>query len=441
MSSTEPIEGFLQAQEAEGHHDSRGQFTIAAEEAWRKLGRSQLPPLPEAWILPVVQAANRAGCARMNVRLGRSLTRVLLQGGWRWSFAELEAALLGAPVADSPLQSLAVALRALLTGPRASTVCLITPMGEQLSWDGERLIVSPDSTSPGEQTSLTVAHSAGGRRLPGFGRSEDAAVIAGLQSTLAVYAVASAVPVWCDRRLISGLERSVEQPGRRILAYLPVWRDDLPAFSFPVPSRWRPLKWSDETSFALSSPQAEVSGISAAVAVLSVAVSQRESTGGALELAQTRKSCLLWVRDGVIVGSKALPLSGALDLRIFASAQGLPTDLSDLNLRQDKALLQRQRSVGTLVANVVQRLRDEGDGDAFRVEGLTSRFMPLLAAGVVVTSIFNPLGAMALAGLGSMTALGWRNSQHGATGRMDLQLERELNILPRKLRTALDTRD
>lgn len=445
MSWPEPIEGFLEERQAEGQHDSRGEFTLSGEEAWRKLGRGQLPPHPEAWILPLVQAANRACCSKMLVRLGRRSTRVALEGEWSWSLPDLEGALLGAPRPESPLHSLAAGLRALLTGPRAGSLLLSSPGGERLRWNGERLVAAPGSRSSSGHTVLEVDHLPPGR---GWSRltprlSEGAAVVAGLQHTLAGQAMASPVPIWCDGRLLSGLERAVERPDRRILAYLPVGPGPVPALPFPVPSRWRSERWKDEASFSLApTPGREFAdGPSAAVVVLSVAVSQREETGGVVSLGQSRGSRILWIRDGVVVGQQALPLSGSLELTVFASAQGLPTDLSDLALQQGKELLRRQQAIGSLVATTLQRLRDEGEGDAFRVKGVGGKFLPLLGAGVVVVSLFSPVGGLSFAGLSSLVALQWRNGSEEESQRMDLQLERELNSLPRKLRTVLDTRD
>lgn len=141
------LEQFLQSRQSEGTADSRGEFTLARDEALAKLAQFQLP-YESAWVVKLVQAIVAGGC-RCDIRVDLLATSVrFLFSSPGFSLDEVEEGFYNPQL--SPNRS----LRHLLSGLWAAGLrnkwgfqVALPGQSTTLIWDGQTLNRVPPKIS------------------------------------------------------------------------------------------------------------------------------------------------------------------------------------------------------------------------------------------------------------------------------------------------------
>jgi hypothetical protein len=320
----DPIEAYLSQQSDAGQRDSEGTFTISAERALDKLATHQLPRT-SAWILKMVQAGVVAGASGMWVSHGVRSCEVRFKGGEFGRLDEIRAAWIEpTPISHRAQSHLAVALRAVAFARRRPVLIVHNCVQQglrSLFWDGTNLArIGPTENrlwrvvEPGEivffisrsplRTDQTL------KKVHGV-----ADVTAAEVKELTNYAVCSPVPLWSDSRRVNHFGMEDVSMIRRSLAFSAQQGDDGPSLGLP-PS------------------VTESCGLSKA----SLAWTLYHS-------AKREPSRVSWVKDGVVCEEETLHCQAdSYQVRLFAPADDLETDLTALQLRFPSRDLRRRRT-------------------------------------------------------------------------------------------------
>lgn len=447
---------------AEGEKDSEGAFTIAAEQAAKKLSEFQLPT-PESWILLLVQAANRAQAKQVKVRQSRRQTSVEISGVPRWEWKELVPYLAELNDDGSFLAKLAVAFRALGARQDGHDFEVTTSAGSKVrrtqdDWD-ER---SAPLLGRWRQSQMLVTfdHLDKESKQLGFWDRHQAAseVQVKLLFALQEEAMASPVPVIVDGRKVTNVLKEGEVTANRLVITNAIWEEKRLLALFPVPGEQFPgvafpllhkpkvidakrVHTIDEASRALSpGPEGW-----AALAVLWLCIKHHAWTGmrksGHEQRAVRQPWMVHWVTDGVLVGSEDLGLRSCLAMDLFLCADGLPTDLSGLRLRVCPERSSRRRKLNRAVYQQLSELVKQTK-DGVEVASVWSPWLTAIAAGGVFVGSAVTLGggaavaATLLSGAG-MTLVSSFHHLHSPNGELAKTANSELRDLPKRARTAL----
>lgn len=363
------LENFVSGQSSVGKHDSTGAFTLSLEQATRKLSQYRFPR-QHAWVCLVIQAAVGWKCKGVVITQTDSQTSFRLSrgsGGPPLSqeiFGALDQELDG----KSPLSRFCIALQFLLSQKPAKAVSLQEDKHNDLL--------------------LTLSHEKSKRFgwLPLVARRQQLGAIEELER----FATYSPIPVTVD--------------GRRIVSFS-----------------------SNLLSLLGAPPRREQPGLP-----LPDHLAKLGKVGGLLEIRCSEniqddpaKRCTFrWVQHGIVVEDQKLELeTRALEASLVLNAEGLQTDLTGFQLRED--LEKNKRLVCSILALIPalrkarKSLRVKGleeEEAAYREPGLLEQggngyFMvvpaPLLATGgcLVILSPLAFLTGLGLAGA-SMATVG-----------------------------------
>jgi hypothetical protein len=349
MSAPLDIGAFLAQSAREGESDGVGEFTVAHQQAARKLARFSLPRV-SAWVTKLIQAAVRLQAHSVEIR--QSLTETFLH--LELKRLPTEETLVSAIVAGSldrggALEGLALALRAIVEQAGLSFLLVIddgrhTPRpiyaGRHFSRLSEKAR-RQHRYHPRPGLSLTVRHRPA---QTDFNDTDEVLrLLRGYRPILEeLHRTSFACPVplhWKGDRLnglISSRELGLGNRNRLMLmrglrglgsspeqlALPEDFEDRAPSLNTP-PFR---LKKS-----GLDSPPAQ------AVLVLSVG----------LGLPLGGRSRLLWLNDGVVVQEERLSMldTEVLQMTLLANACGLATDLTGFSLVGNESFQQRREEV------------------------------------------------------------------------------------------------
>lgn len=326
-----------------GQHDSKGEFTLSAEQAWKKLGRYRLP-FEHAWLYLLVQAGVRARATSFQATQTRDETVVTVNGVPHWTQSRVEEAVFRvSSVKGADLVYLAGALRALFSMPR-QPVEVVYADAHCTRWTGSK--VEAGEPQPGNsRLRVTYSHYQEGR--PKGPLSPDHAharwTRSGLSKRLGEACLWS--PVWSslDRRRLGGVETGqpfLSHLTSTMVCYCPLSDKAIPAFPFDPGSRY----------------QAHVSG--------SVAKDKTPHGCAMILLARHRmktevepdpfpayptefedsRSQIVWWKDGVSVAQEEFGKAGPFSLTLLLNASDLETDLSGLQLRESAERERRIRA-------------------------------------------------------------------------------------------------
>lgn len=127
------FEEFLAETAAAGVTDSEGSFSLATEQALKKMSGFTLGA-PEEWILKVVQAAVIAKSKHLDFRIRRNAIQVDITSNHEWDLEEFAARILNPDSREELLwKELFVGLRSLLISHR---YLLSDSQGKWVTWDG-----------------------------------------------------------------------------------------------------------------------------------------------------------------------------------------------------------------------------------------------------------------------------------------------------------------
>ena len=366
QSQNPSLDEYLTQHRSDGSADSEGVFTIDLKVAERKLGAFQLPS-SESWILVLVQAAHRGGAKEIKVTQLARQSIVRISGAQAWSWSDLDAVFEGASTTDGALLAFAVVVRALKANDSLTGFRVKAPDGTSARWTDGRFLIDQDRIEDvllKNDTVLEVDHLGEypERRSPIFEYRRCAREqLAALQQALVHSCFASSIPLTVDGLSIPGLHLGEVLPPyhqRLPLTILPAEDYRIPSIPFSASLASVQSKLGKESELSSSARSLDKAVPVSALACLSVIVKQRKRW---FYQAKPRlsydmgRSRLLWILDGVVVGSQSLNIPGSLELTLVISAAGLKTDLSGLELIQGPELEARKRLVGEMVR---KRLRD-----------------------------------------------------------------------------------
>ena len=339
------LHSLLQAEQGGGTLESAGVWTLSNRQALEKLAAYSLPR-PHAWILLIVQAAVAARCDLLQIALGPSSVRIRFKPGHPWSSADFQHELLDARRSAEPgLDALKRALWHIGFHRKQPFHLRLPDAQHALVWDGQQLHQQPRS-GPSDWAQLIVSHHNTGARKPTKVRHVNAL----LRDELLHYAHAAPIPIQVDGRRLDRLQNAPEYGSarRRLPLGLLLFDADVPAQ--PVPPATLPAEPTAAATLpaqptaAATLPAQPVDPASLPIwsssdrptvcALASLAVQQARFPEGSWNLEpDVHHSRIYWVQHGVIVCEEQVATPPrALALAIYASAEGLETDLSGLHL-------------------------------------------------------------------------------------------------------------
>ena len=323
----DPIEQYLREQSQQGHTDSIGAFTIAADKAMAKLAEFQLPRT-SAWLLKMVQAGVLAKCTSMAITQSGKSSKVSYLGGDLIAIDDLLKVISNTQTLLTPAQQhLMMGLRTVVLGR------------------GRPVLISEESRSGSARRALWNHHSVSAPRADGiFNRS----LVPQAENRLIFHVGDS--PLGEDHRYIApakGVRRGVADEYRELM---------LNAVPCPIPLT---VDTRQVDHFGLKDVSLQRQSI-----VFGLEPSRRGEPGFSISpntgvevdqerpysaawvayLTQTpRDNEISWVKDGVVCESQTFDGGGAFYLRLFLSAQDVPTDLTGLQLRFNSLEEREQR--------------------------------------------------------------------------------------------------
>ncbi|MBN9420679.1 MAG: hypothetical protein J0I12_34860 [Candidatus Eremiobacteraeota bacterium] len=305
------LDAYLLNQTGEAHLDSSGTFTVDRQKALEKLAHFQLPS-EHHWALKFVQAAVASGSKSLKITLKGHCSEFLMESSWTIEQVE-EAFFNPDPSRDRDLNHLKAGLWSV--GYAGMRPFQFIPGGssQSLIWNGESFAVVACVEHP--QTRLIVSQRTRQQRsLFLLNELEALRNNQALTTLLAENAFFSPIPLTVDHSRLDGIHRGVSTQGIYPIAML--WASgDFPPLQLPP---------GTNPAFHRGDPNLPTQGCCALVA------GQLSGLDGGL-------CSICWIHDGVLVERQTLAFSGRVTATLFASAEGLATDLSGFALRNDSS--------------------------------------------------------------------------------------------------------
>lgn len=394
---------WIQSASESGIFDSEGEFTLAQDKAWEKLGSFQLP-FPQAWVLKLVQAAFSSPDTRLAVVQTREETRFHFSGAPEWTRLELEKAIFDtAYKGDRSLNHLAIAVRA-LARKKNRPFSIQDSQGDGVAWNGSSFARLDPGASRGaskaDAFSVVVTNYE-------FGRSR---LLGGGDSARFRAEIAGALHEHCH---LSGSRVSLDN--KNLTSY---WTDPdfgktetshpLTVLKAPPVPGWSSIEAKGElcsrqaklhnkkVAVTLPSGDSEVSSFSSA-AMLSFFY-RPELVRADMKLDRwvhhplDRQTRILWHSDGVIVNREPLGLEGPVGVGLVVSAEGLPTDLTGFTPLESPEKRERLRHSVAQIKPLLKALGDTLGEEPFSVNGLRSDTVLLGFLGATVAFAFPIVG-------------------------------------------------
>jgi hypothetical protein len=351
------LNSILQQLAQEGRVESKGVFTIAAEKVRQKLATFQFQRSGQ-WILKVIQALVAAGAERIELRA--SHTRLLIDYSCPkspWGEAELEVAFKSPDeTAGRALKHLAQALWHVSFKDGLLWSFAAARSNRSLCWTGQELVTA--AASPLLEAQLIVIHNEAPLQSPWWIDASLASLAgpkwaANIAQELANYAYTCPVPLRLDGRRLDSLRLCpvIAQPRATSdilfglesvhVASIGCGQAEAPKLkpsALTVHSKKQDILGATMVSGWWESPDL------AWLSLLSVHM-QRQSDSFEYRKSMKRLSSVIWVLDGVVVGTEFLPIEHGAAVTLFASAEGLALDLSGLNVVRSAPLKTRERLI------------------------------------------------------------------------------------------------
>ncbi|MBT9583947.1 hypothetical protein IV102_11440 [bacterium] len=429
MGRLSELEQFLQQQVDEGQRDSSGQFTLSRDKALEKLAAFQLPRA-SAWVLKVVQGVVASQAPSLTIKQTSTDTEFYFDPAQAWTLAMIEAAFYDPESSDS------LALDYLKRGLWAVSLNEMRPFRlalpnhpEALVWTGQEFRraagQSPDSVS------LMVSHRTlfEGKGIILLRSFEAARVNAQILEELTQFAYVCSIPLTVDRRRIDALQ-ACPSHGQSASSYpirLGFAKADLPNLTIPPGSLsgYIPKEAGDSRMARVFQSQVTIPSLISVGLLLTAHVARVKEGRTTVWRCQKRDSCIYWVLDGVVVAREALLLPDfSVSCAVFASAQGLRTDLTGFNLARDEVRSARRRKI---CAAAGQLIRDSSLSlEALISGGKSGSYVlgTLLLASGTMLAFASPFHGVALVGGGLYTVATAGSTERALEVELKLELER-----------------
>jgi hypothetical protein len=357
------LNAFLAEQQAAGTSQGEGDFTVSHEKAAQKMSQYSLPR-EHAWVLKIVQAAVAWKCNCVKLTQTRTDSTFTFQTDNPADLPtnqELVTAILRVDAeSGKPLESLGAALRILVEKSSLSFMLLIDrgvaePQAIYAGvYFGEMDEKSRAKHREAWDGSLNlkinhVPHTHENRILLNYIPVRDHAL--GMLLEMERYSYVCPIPLFADGRRLDGVLRSSalkwssrKKPIR--VAGLEIPGDDDPRF--PICEGFA----NQILTVDLSLKQVLEKSIQGrdCEAYFVMSLETRRTALHVMDMAN--RSTLLWVRNGVIVEEENIPIATrCLGLTVFASAEGLRSDLTGFQLTRNEAFTARR-------TRILERLED-----------------------------------------------------------------------------------
>lgn len=357
MNPSGNLDRFLQNSSSLGQTvDTDQSFSVSKEKALEKLASFQLP-FEGAWALKIVQCAVAGGSFdSIKVELMSKETRFTFTGQPDFTLAEVEQAFFDPNYsARTDLVHLVTALRVVGLKDRHPFVLSLAGEPQLLGWDGEEMVNFKSHTASAEAFCLSVSTQPKEKRsrLAGlFSIMAGAGPNAQLTRVLTNLAYVCPYPLVVDGRRVDALQNDpIHGWGPESQLLMMSYRDGpMPAMSLP-PYSWEYLKPKglniqgglEKASREIRKPSEE--GSTYSLAFLFSAHLKWTSENKQSNWQELAEVCHLnWVLDGVIVQREALTQDPLFcSAGCFVSAEGLPTDITGLQLQEGPEKTRREK--------------------------------------------------------------------------------------------------
>ncbi|MCA9776777.1 MAG: hypothetical protein KC800_08680 [Candidatus Eremiobacteraeota bacterium] len=380
MEKVNELERFLRGQADGGRRDSEGGFSLSRSEALKKLSEFSLP-FDGAWALKVIQAGVATEqCRGIQVTLSRNTQSFVFENVDRWSLDQIEKALLEpSPSEDRSVNHLVAALRGVGFNERRGFWLGLPDCEEALTWDGERIERVEANTPPLapvlQVTCKAIDEDGGFLGLSGMLAARGRNATTG--QVLATMAHTCPLPLRVDGRRIDALELNPHHgwgQQSQILA-LGFCDGDLPELGVPSQTG----EFTDTTQSIESylkeatkelRKRPESRQYCSVAYLLSVHLEEeRKGKSTSWEERESHSYCN-WVADGVIAQTETLDTEpGLCSVGWFVSADGLETDLTNLQLRESPEKERRFAHSVELVASGLGQVASFDFSEVARSQG------------------------------------------------------------------------
>lgn len=437
VSRSSELELFLKSQSAEGRVDSAGHFTLAREEALRKLATFQLP-FEGAWAVKLIQAIV-AGESTHPIRVDLLATEIrffFLEPAFTLDQLE-EAFFSPEPPADRSLRHLLSGLWPVALTLRWGFQVAFPGQSSTLIWDGQALH-RVDSTLKRDCVAISLAPLQNRSSLSWVaGLATSGSRNADVLMTLATHCYTCPLPLTVDGRRIESLQRARRHGWSSTTFPISMGFTEapLPALKIPpgtfegTPSSLSPGSFLNASRDGggwkavgekLLDGVMEVDQASLAflVCVNLELVSRGKSSSWEPRLGP---SLFYWVLDGAVVGEQEMWLADThCSLACFVSAEGLGTDLTTLRLTESAQRDERVRQARTALHRALQSV-EHGDFEHMVRSGT---FKQRLLGGCIMAVGIGFMFVSPLHGLGATAAGAFTYGTAGSTEKSRVELAR-----------------
>ncbi|MCA9792620.1 MAG: hypothetical protein KC910_12525 [Candidatus Eremiobacteraeota bacterium] len=357
MKRPSQLEQFLASQQEVGLAESQGAFTIARDEALRKLASFRLP-FERAWVLKIVQAAVASGAPSLDIKQTSTDTEFHFTAPKSWTLDRLEEAFFTPNLSgDRALDHLMAGLWGASLNDGRPFQLLWPGCPESLIWSGREMtrITDPE---PVRHLQLVVSHRRleEGKGIFGIRNIQAAQRNADILKTLTHRAFTCSIPLRVDARRMDALQLSPNHGYGKAshpvsLGWAPA--DDgtfvLPPGTFAgvLPSE-QAHKQEVTRSLSFSVERPAVPNTNQVIAAWLMTTHFEEVKSGKSKTWELRQkpSKLYWVHDGVILGSEELfPSDRSVSIGVFADVGELKLDLTGFGIIHEEAHQARKQRV------------------------------------------------------------------------------------------------
>ncbi|MGE0492499.1 MAG: hypothetical protein AB7S38_25010 [Vulcanimicrobiota bacterium] len=354
------LEDFLASQRP-GETESQGVFTLARDEALRKLASFRLP-FDGAWALKLVQAAVAGGAGSIEVR--QSSRETTFRFGGDLCLERFEAAFFNPePSGIQALDHLLAGLWTVALGEQRPFELLWPGQDESLVWAGGEFL-HRRSGQREKKVRLTISHRQA--NIPGLGQLQAAQRNGEVLKALTERAYVCPVPLTVDNRRLDSLWLCPDHglSSRSHCLGLGWAKADSPAFELPlgtfeglVPDE-QARKKAGEQAAARALEQVEYTTSPGAISVAwlaSVHFHLARKGRHKIWTQAYQNSQVHWILDGVVIATQDLAMGErSFSLGVFASAAGLGLDITGFGLIASEARDQRLASACSAIGEGVE---------------------------------------------------------------------------------------
>ena len=442
MARPSELEEFLQSQIQEAAKDSSGRFTLSRDKALEKLAAFQLQGT-HWWVLKIVQAAVAVRAQELSIRQTGTDTEFYFSMTEFWSLEQVEEAFHDPEVSSDPgLDHLKRGLWSVSLHNMRPFFMAAPGWNASLVWTGKTLQRGP--TRARENLLLAISHRTmfEGKGIPLLRNIEAASGNAAVLAELRDRAFVCEIPLRVDNRRLDALQAC---PGYGLsnISYpihLGFLSDTLPQLQIPPATLggFQAAQPGDKHLSKVFHQQVTVPSKVAVACLITAHLKQVKKDKALVWQTYMNHSTLFWVRDGVVIDKDYLGVNNScVSCALFASAEGLRSDLSGFILTRDDVYRDRlQRVCATFVPFLEQAevslaaLVSSHEQKGRLVGGL-------MMVGAVVIAFSVPIWGLFLAGGGLATLLAAGAHEKGLEGTLRGALDRLKGEFRRLLKKSI----